>query len=132
MDMDQTNLPPEAGLETRAISYSKGCYIGQEVIARLRTYGQVTRRLRGLILADRIKVLPRRSDKLYRGDQEIGYVTSALASPTLKSNIALAYLRREVTPAGTVVTLKTSEGVSPATVVDLPFTRTGASIHPAS
>lgn len=41
--MDETNLVPEAGIESRAISYSKGCYIGQEVIARIRTYGQVAK-----------------------------------------------------------------------------------------
>jgi len=44
-DMDETNLPPEAGLDRTAVSYAKGCYIGQEVIARIRTYGQVAKKL---------------------------------------------------------------------------------------
>jgi folate-binding protein YgfZ len=120
-DMDETNLAPEAGLENRAISYSKGCYIGQEVIARIRTYGQVAKSLRGLRLADSMRVLPRRGDKLYRGDQEIGYVTSAVASPTLKSGIALAYVRREVNQIGTELLVRTAEGDCAARIVPLPF-----------
>src|SRR5690606_19891412 len=75
-DMDETNLPPEAGLESRAISYSKGCYIGQEVIARIRTYGQVAKALRGLRLADDLKTLPTKGDKLLLGEKEVGYITS--------------------------------------------------------
>src|SRR5437867_10531749 len=55
MDMEEANLPPEAGLEERAVSYTKGCYIGQEVIARVRTYGQVSKSLRALRLADCIR-----------------------------------------------------------------------------
>jgi len=121
VDMDETNLPPEAGIEGRAVSYTKGCYIGQEVIARIRTYGQVAKALRGLRLADSIKVLPQKGDKLYRGDKEIGFVTSAVASPTLRSNIALAYVRREHNGIGTELTLRSSEGESPARIVELPF-----------
>ena len=120
-DMDETNLPPEAGIEGRAVSYTKGCYIGQEVIARIRTYGQVAKALRGLRLDDSIKVLPQTGDKLYQGDKEIGYVTSALASATLRSNIALAYVRREHNGIGTELTLRTAEGESPARIVGLPF-----------
>src|SRR6266516_3465393 len=82
VDMDETNLPPEAGIEDRAISYAKGCYIGQEVIARIRTYGQAAKRLRGLRLADSLKVLPQKGDKLHWGEKEVGYVTSATVSPT--------------------------------------------------
>ena len=121
VDMDETNLPPEAGIEGRAVSYTKGCYIGQEVIARVRTYGQVAKALRGLRLADSIKVLPQKGDKLYRGDKEIGFVTSAVASPTLKSNVALAYVRREHNGIGTELTLRSNEGESPARIVELPF-----------
>lgn len=121
VDMDGTNLPPEAGLDARAVSYSKGCYIGQEVIARIRTYGQVAKALRGLRLADGLKVLPKRGDKLYQGDKEIGYVTSALASPALKTNIALAYVRREHNQIGAALTLRTADGDSTAKIVELPF-----------
>jgi folate-binding protein YgfZ len=124
-DMDETNLPPEAGIDARAISYTKGCYIGQEVIARIRTYGQVAKALRGLRLADNIKDLPRKGDKLYRGDKEIGYVTSAIASPALKSNIALAFVRREANQIGTELIIRTTAGESTAKIVQLPFTVPG-------
>jgi len=119
-DMDETNLAPEAGIEERAISYSKGCYIGQEVIARIRTYGQVAKSLRGLRLEDS-KILPQKGDKLYDGDKEIGYVTSAVDSPTLKSGIALAYVRREHNRTDTELELRTAVGKGAACIVPLPF-----------
>jgi folate-binding protein YgfZ len=122
IDMDETNLAPEAGIEERAISYSKGCYIGQEVIARIRTYGQVAKALGGLRFADSIKVLPKRGDKLYHGEKETGYVTSAAASPALKSNIALAYVRREHNAIGTELLVRTASGDLAAKIVPLPFT----------
>ncbi|MGZ5568369.1 MAG: CAF17-like 4Fe-4S cluster assembly/insertion protein YgfZ, partial [Limisphaerales bacterium] len=84
VDMDETNLAPEA-IENRAISYSKGCYIGQEVIARIRTYGQVAKSLRGLRLADDLKALPLKGDKLFKNDKEVGYITSATHSPHLNA-----------------------------------------------
>ena len=83
--MDGTNLPLEAGLENRAISFSKGCYIGQEVISRIRTYGQVAKALRGLRLAADLPRMPVKGDKLFHCGKEAGYITSALASPALKA-----------------------------------------------
>jgi folate-binding protein YgfZ len=121
VDMDDTNLAPEAGIERQAISYTKGCYIGQEVIARLRTYGQVAKALRGLRLEKDLKALPVRGDRLWQGDQEIGYVTSSTYSPTLKSNIALGYVRRECNEVGSRLTLRTAAGDSGAEIVPLPF-----------
>ena len=120
-DMDETNLLPEAGIEDRAVSYTKGCYVGQEVIARIRTYGHVAKTLRALRLADDLKILPKRGDKIFQGDKEIGYVTSALASPTLKSNIALGYVRREHNQIGTELCLRTAESESMIRIVALPF-----------
>ena len=125
VDMDETNLAPEPGIEARAISYSKGCYIGQEVIARIRTYGQVAKSLCGLQLAKNCKVLPQGGDKLWRGDKEIGYVTSAMVSPTLKTNIALAYVRREANQTGAALILRGAGGESSASIVELPFVRFG-------
>ncbi len=121
-DLDETNLPPEAGLDSRAISYTKGCYIGQEVIARIRTYGQVAKRLCGLRLADDLKTLPMKGDKLFIGEKEIGYITSAIASPTRKKNLALGYVRREANKVGTELTLRTQEENSLAQILELPFT----------
>ncbi len=120
-DMDESNLAPETGIGDRAISYSKGCYIGQEVIARIRTYGQVAKELRGLRLADNLKALPAKGDKLFHGDKEAGYITSTVASPALKANIALGYVRREANEIGTELTLRTAVGDSAAKIVALPF-----------
>ena len=115
IDMDETNLAPEAGIEGRAISYTKGCYIGQEVISRIRTYGQVARALRGL----RCEALPERGHKLLLPDgKEVGHVTSAVFSPTLKANIALGYVRKEHNAIGT--------RLQGAEIVQLPFVNPAA------
>jgi folate-binding protein YgfZ len=121
VDMDETNLPLEAGLEARAISYNKGCYIGQEVISRIHTYGQVAKALRGLRLADELSSLPVKGDKLSREGKEVGYVTSSMASTALKAKIAFGYVRKEVNQVGTELTLRTLAGDSPARIVPLPF-----------
>lgn len=113
-DMDETNLPPEAGLEARAISYSKGCYIGQEVIARIRTYGQVAKTLRGLRLPAGLATLPVKGDKLFAGDKEVGQITSGIPS------FALGYVRKEHQVPGATLTLRTGEGDWAVTVVGLP------------
>lgn len=106
VDMDETNLPPEAGIEERAISYSKGCYIGQEVIARIRTYGQVAKALRRLHLPDGMNPLPVKGDKLFRDGRELGYVTSARFCPAFNANLAFAYVRREANAPGNSLTLR--------------------------
>jgi len=121
IDMDESNLPPEAGLDSCAISYNKGCYIGQEVMARIRTYGQVAKSLRGLRLADELKQLPRRGDKLFKGEKEAGYVTSSAVSPTLQAKIALGYVRRDANEIGARLLVQTLEGKFPATIVQVPF-----------
>ena len=120
-DMDESNLAPEAGIESRAISYSKGCYIGQEIIARIRTYGQVAKSLRGLLLPDHLQTLPKKGDKLFLGDKEVGFVTSALASPAFGKNIALGYVRRESNQPGTELRLHSGNQDYPAKIVPLPF-----------
>lgn len=120
-DMDESNLPPEAGIEERAVSYTKGCYIGQEVVARLRTYGHVNKSLCGLRFENDLKCSPQKTDKLYRGDKEIGYVTSFVFSPTLNANIALGYVRREHLQSGSELTLRTADGDCTARIVTLPF-----------
>ncbi len=118
-DMDEANLPPETGMEKNGISYSKGCYIGQEVIARIRTYGQVAKALRGLKFADDLKVLPQKGEKLFLGEKEIGYVTSATHSPALGANIGLGYIRREANKPGTEVKLRSADGESVVLVGEL-------------
>ncbi len=121
VDMDETIIPIEAGIESRAISYNKGCYIGQEVINRVHTMGHVNKELRCLRLVDDLKTLPAKGDKLFIDAQEVGYVTSAVASPRLKANIALGYVRREANQIGNKLKLRTAGGESEVKIVSLPF-----------
>jgi folate-binding protein YgfZ len=122
-DMDETINPLEAGLETRAISFNKGCYIGQEVLSRIRTYSEVAKALRGIRLADDLKSLPIKGDKLFHYGKEAGHITSATVSPKLKANIAMGYVKREMNQPGTILILRTSEGESQARIVELPFAK---------
>jgi folate-binding protein YgfZ len=121
VDMDETINPLEAGLEGRAVSFNKGCYIGQEVISRIRTYSEVSKALRGLRLADDLKRLPNKGDKLFHDEKEAGFVTSTTASARLKANIALGYVKRDMNEVGTKLTLRTAEGESRVRIVELPF-----------
>ena len=122
-DMDETNIPLECGIESRAITYTKGCYIGQEVINRIHSIGHVNRELRGLRLADDLKVLPARGDKLFFNGKEVGHVTSVVKSPSLNANVALGYVRREANQIGNELTLRTAVGESLAKIVELPFVK---------
>jgi folate-binding protein YgfZ len=120
-DMDETNLPMEC-IESRAVSFNKGCYIGQEVLNRIHAMGHVAKELRGLRLADDLKMLPNKGDKLFRDGKENGYITSAIKSLALNSNIALGYVRREANQIGTELTLQTPDGTRSVKIVELPFT----------
>jgi folate-binding protein YgfZ len=120
-DMDETNIPLECGIEAHAVSYSKGCYIGQEVINRIHSIGHVNKELRGLRLADDLKTLPVKGDKLFHDTKEVGYVNSAIKSPALNANIALGYVRREANAIGTELILRTIIGETKASISELPF-----------
>lgn len=120
-DMDETNLAPEAGIESRAISYQKGCYIGQEVIARIRTYGQVTRALRGLTLPVELPALPPKGAVLRHAGREVGQITSAVQSLRLKRPIALGYVRKECNAVGTELECVVDGVGWPAVIVPVPF-----------
>jgi len=90
LDFDDTNLPQESRLD-KAISFNKGCYLGQEVIARLDAQGHVNKILIGLESEAELKP----HQKLYFGEKEVGRITSAAYSPLKKLNVALGYVRRE-------------------------------------
>jgi folate-binding protein YgfZ len=122
VDMDEETIPLEAGIEDRAISFSKGCYVGQEVIVRVtsRGHGRVARRLVGLTL-DGPRVPPH-GDPLFADEREIGRVTSATQSPTLGRPIALGYVHRDFTEPGTRVMVG-RDGSAAAVVTPLPFVR---------
>src|SRR6185437_6663648 len=121
IDMDESNLPLECGIEARAVSYNKGCYIGQEVINRIHSIGHVNKELRGLRLANDLQNMPVKGDKLFYSGKEVGYVTSAVKSPALQANLALGYVRREANALGTELKLRTATGEMKTNVVDLPF-----------
>jgi folate-binding protein YgfZ len=118
VDMDESNIPLECGIEARTVSYSKGCYIGQEVINRIHSIGHVNKELRGLRLADGLKQLPVKGDKLFHDGKEAGYVTSAVRSAALEANIALGYVRREVNAVGTELVLRADAGETKAFIVE--------------
>jgi folate-binding protein YgfZ len=114
LDMDHTNLAPEA-LGENAISYAKGCYIGQEVIARIRTYGQVAKALRLLRLPAELPQLPPRGEKLFKQGKEVGFITSSALSPKHATKIALAYVRKEANAPGESLNVGTIDG--PAAII---------------
>jgi folate-binding protein YgfZ len=116
-DMDEETIPLEAGIEGRAISFSKGCYVGQEVIIRVthRGHGRVARKLVGL-LVDGDGVAQTGSAITLEG-RNIGAITSAVWSPALSRSIAMGYVRREQAGQGSVVQI----GDTAATVTALPF-----------
>lgn len=122
-DMDETHLPPECGIEERAVSYRKGCYIGQEVLNRIHSIGHVNRRLCGLRFEGDLAAAPARGDTLLKNGREVGHLTSAVFSPVLQTHIALGYLRREHAAPGTELILRSVGGESIARVVELPFVK---------
>jgi folate-binding protein YgfZ len=123
-DLDESNLPQEVGRTPQAVSFTKGCFLGQEPIVRIRDLGHVNRTLLGLKVAGAGQVPP--GAKLFRAGQEAGKVTSAVASPRL-GTVALAYVRRGSDRPGTAVEVETASGRVPAEVTSLPFAGPGAS-----
>ena len=113
VDLDDTVIPQEAGLNERAVSFEKGCYVGQETVARLHFRGKPNRHLRGLKLSGPAV----RGAPLRLGEREVGRLGSVVDSP-LHGQIALALVRREASPGDSLVV--GDDGVS-ARVVDLPF-----------
>lgn len=120
LDFDENNLPQEAGLETTAISFTKGCYIGQETVARIHFRGHVNRRLTGLAL--RGKILPARGSRVLRGEAEVGRITSAVRSPARGTPVALAMVRQEAREPGTSLTVEAAGTHLAAEVIPLPLT----------
>jgi glycine cleavage system T protein len=120
-DLAEDTLPLEAGL-LNALSFNKGCYIGQEIVERARSRGHVNWRLMGLRLEEGAPVPPAGAS-LTSDDKTVGEVTSACFSPTLGRPLALAYVRREVSEPGTKLTL--APGVI-AEVAQLPFALHGS------
>ena len=122
-------IPIEANLEQRTIDYQKGCYIGQEVISRIKMSGQTNKRLCGLISVDDIPLQP--GMKLVAPSvpgKEVGWITSATRSETIEKEIALGYVKRGFNSAGTRLAVFATEdseptpvGATAIEVVPLPF-----------
>jgi tRNA-modifying protein YgfZ len=118
VDMNDDTIPLEAGIEDRAISLTKGCYVGQEVIIRVlhRGHGRVARRLVGIVFEPGSPVSSP-GDRIASSGREIGVITSAIESPARSRPIALGYVHRDYFQPGTTVEVKTRVG----TVEALPF-----------
>ena len=121
IDMDEHTLPLEANLEDRAISFTKGCYVGQEVIVRVmhRGQGRVAKKLVGLRFEK--GEAPKPGDRVLSAGREIGRLTSVVWSAALESSIGLGYVHRDFLEPGTAVTVQTSSDRRAATVTSLPF-----------
>jgi len=113
VDLDDTVIPQEAGLNERAVSFTKGCYVGQETVARLFYRGKPNRHLRGL----RLSAPARPGDELRLDGKAVGRITSVADSP-VHGAIALGFVRREAAPGDTVAV---GQGATTAEVVGLPF-----------
>jgi len=111
-DLDDTTIPQEAGLNERAVSFTKGCYVGQETVARLFYRGKPNRHLRGLRLSEPVQA----GAELQLGERVVGRLTSCVVSPA-HGPIALALVRREAAIGETVDVA----GGATAEVVELPF-----------
>ncbi|MCC7177328.1 MAG: folate-binding protein YgfZ [Acidobacteria bacterium] len=134
VDMTGDTIPLEAGIEDRAISFTKGCYVGQELIVRVtqRGGGRVAKKLVGLALdgdASAVASLDETRDRpapasgapIHAGDRAIGHVTSAVFSPRLGLVIALGYVHRDFVNPGTLVEVLDGAERRPAVVTALPF-----------
>ena len=127
VDMTEDTIPLEAGIEDRAISLTKGCYVGQEVIIRVlhRGHGRVARRLVGITFESGAGVSAP-GDTIAADAREIGSITSAVESPALGRPIALGYVHRDFVQPGTVVTVNGKLG----TVTQLPFVPIDSAVDP--
>jgi folate-binding protein YgfZ len=121
IDMDETNVVTETNLDD-AVSFTKGCYLGQEIIVRIKHRGHVAKKLSGVVLGDSTPV-PRNSKIISSDGKEIGRVTSSTFSPRLDRAIALGYLKYDYLAAGTEVKVAAPESETSATVAELPFVR---------
>jgi aminomethyltransferase len=121
VDMDETNVVLEALLDD-AVSFTKGCYVGQEIIARIHWRGHVAKKLCGLSFDNRVEA--QRGDLVRTPEgKEIGRITSLAFSPRLNHSIALGYVKYDYLKPGTEVRVSCNEVELEARVAELPFVR---------
>jgi folate-binding protein YgfZ len=123
VDMTTETIPPEAGIESSAVSFTKGCFPGQEVIVRIRDrgHGRVAQRLIALGVSG--TTVPSAGDRVWSDAKEVGRVTSAVMSPGRGGPLALGYVRRDAAEDGKTVTIAHGEHQLQATVLSLPFAK---------
>ena len=121
-DITEKNLPQEIGRDDRAINFVKGCYLGQETVARIDALGHVNQILRGL-RCEPSSVCPAPGWVLKDGDKRVGWITSATFSPRFGTTVALAIVRTSHSNPGIVLRLGPADGksVAVATISDLPL-----------
>ncbi len=118
-DLDEKTIPQESGLVPDTVSFTKGCYLGQELVARIDSRGHVNRVLRGVVIGT--NVLPPEGAELFAGESPVGRITSVAESLTLRAPIGLALVRREVDP-GAGIEIRWEGGSTTASVHELPLT----------
>jgi len=121
IDMDETNVVTETNLDD-AVSFTKGCYLGQEIIVRIKHRGHVAKKLTGIILEQHTPVA-RNAAILSEDGKEIGRVTSSALSPKLNRAIALGYVKYDYLAPGTAVKVSLADDEISGTVAELPFIR---------
>jgi folate-binding protein YgfZ len=121
VDMDETNVVTETNLDD-SVSFTKGCYLGQEIIARIKYRGHVAKKLTGLNFAGEVSL--ESGAKIFSvDDKEIGRITSFAYSPRLNRTVALAYVKYDYLAPGTSISVESSGTKFVASVAELPFIR---------
>ncbi len=119
VDMDESTIVNEAGIDARAIHYNKGCYVGQEIICRIHDMGNLNRHLVGIHIDYDEPAEP--GDAILVDDQRVGKITSSVPSAIMEKVIALGYVRRPHHEIGTALTIQMKDIRRPAKVVGTPF-----------
>lgn len=121
VDMGTQTIPPEAGIDARAISHTKGCYVGQEIIVRMRDigHGRVAKRLVGLRAQGPAHIVV--GDSVRRDDRDVGVVTSVTYDPATSGSLALATVQRDASAEGTSLVATDGARAADVVVVALPF-----------
>lgn len=118
IDVDESTIPHESGLVEDSVSFTKGCFVGQELVARIDSRGRVNRVLRALVITE--NVIPPEGAELSTPDRDVGTITSVGESLIVRAPVALGMVRREVEP-GETVRVAWSGGETTAQVRELPL-----------
>lgn len=121
IDMDETNVVSETNLD-EAVSFTKGCYVGQEIIVRIKHRGHVAKKLTGIVI-DGESAIESGAKVLSADDKEVGRITSSTLSPRLERAIALGFVKYDYLEPGTNVRIVTEATGIPAHISELPFIR---------